>query len=151
MSIFNPNKLSVDFRGVTSTEPIIPRRYTLTHSDITGELFLTIGLKYACDKITSMRDEVLGHWVKKGENYYFYVHLYVDDDSDPSVTAIRNAIFIKELPLALKAIRYGDKEFFSAYPELDNAPILVYFNSKNPYFNRIENWGTFSDYDISKS
>lgn len=24
-------------------DPISPRRYTLTHSDITGELFLTIG------------------------------------------------------------------------------------------------------------
>jgi hypothetical protein len=40
MSKLNPEKLSVEFRqGVTPTEPIILRRYTLTHSDITAELF----------------------------------------------------------------------------------------------------------------
>jgi len=46
MSKLNLEKLSVGFReGVTSTSPIVPRRYTLTHSDITAiaELFLTIG------------------------------------------------------------------------------------------------------------
>lgn len=40
MSKLNPEKLSVEFRvGVTFAELIIPRRYTLTHSDITAELF----------------------------------------------------------------------------------------------------------------
>ena len=63
MSKLNPEKLSVEFKdGVTSTEPILGRRYTLTHSDITAELFLTIGLTYAYDKIDAMRDEVLGEW-----------------------------------------------------------------------------------------
>lgn len=151
MSKLDPKKLSVDFRkGVTPTEPIIPRRYTLTHSDITAELFLTIGLKYAYDKINFMRDEVLGEWVKIKEKYFFYVYLYVDGKFGPSVTAVRNAIFRRELPLALEAIRYGDKSFFSAHPKLDTTPIIVYFNSINPYFNKIENWGTFSDYDITK-
>lgn len=151
MSTLNPEKLSVDFEGVTPTTPIIPRRYTLTHSDITAELFLTIGLKYAYDKINQMRDEVLGEWIRIGENYFYYVNLYVDGHLGPTVTAIRNAVFIRELPLALQAIRYGDDKFFSVYPELDDAPILVNFNSINPYFNRIENWGTFSDYNINKS
>ncbi|SHH70616.1 Staygreen protein [Clostridium grantii DSM 8605] len=150
MSTFNPKKLSVDFQLVTPTIPIMPRIYTLTHSDLTAELFLNIGLKYAYDKINAMRDEVLGEWFKIGPNYFFYVHLYVDGDLGPTVTAIRNAIFIRELPLALQAIRYGDNKFFSAYPELDNVPILVYFNSINPYFNRIENWGTFSDYNLTR-
>lgn len=147
MSTFNPKKLSVDFKGVTPTNPIIPRRYTLTHSDITAELFLTIGRRYASDKINLMRDEVLGEWIKIGKNYFYCVHLYVDGHLGPTVTAKRNAIFIKELPLALKAIRYGDKKFFNTYPILDYVPILVHFNSINPYFNRIENWGTFSDYN----
>ncbi|NFF79280.1 hypothetical protein FCV38_20465, partial [Clostridium sporogenes] len=75
MSKLNPEKLSVEFRdGVTSTEPILGRRYTLTHSDITAELFLTIGLTYAYDKISSMRDEVLGEWIEKGKNYFFHVY-----------------------------------------------------------------------------
>jgi hypothetical protein len=152
MSKLNPEKLSVEFReGVTTTEPIIPRRYTLTHSDITAELFLTIGLRYAYDKTNAMRDEVLGEWLKARYGYFYYVYLYVDGQFAPGGTAIRNYIFRRELPLALEAIRYGDKEFFSIHPELNAAPIIVYFMSTNPEFNRIENWGTFSDYDISSS
>ncbi len=72
MSKLNPEKLSVEFRdGVTNTEPILGRRYTLTHSDITAELFLTIGLTYAYDKIDAMRDEVLGEWIEKEKTTYF--------------------------------------------------------------------------------
>jgi len=152
MSILNPEKLSVEFRkGVTSTEPIIPRRYTLTHSDITAELFLVIGIYYAYDKINTMRDEVLGEWVKVKNQYFYHVYLYVNGEFGPTAAAIRNKIFTRELPLALKAIRYGDSKFFSEYPQLNHVPILVYFMSTIPEFNRIENWGTFSEYEIGSS
>ncbi|SFD15394.1 staygreen family protein [Clostridium uliginosum] len=147
MSKLNPEKLSVDFRpGVTPTEPIIPRKYTLTHSDITAELFLAIGLEYAYDKINPMRDEVLGEWIKIGEKYLYYVYLYVDGQLESDLASIRNSIFRRELPLALQAIRYGDKDFFNIHPELDKVQIIIHFNSVNPYFNKVENWGTFSDY-----
>lgn len=146
----NPEKLSVEFRpGVTATKPIIPRRYTLTHSDITAELFLTIALVYAYDKTNSMRDEVLGEWIKKGEKYFFYVYLYVDG-KNPMITAIRNYVFRRELPLALEAIKYGDKELFNSHPELNTSPIIVHFMSSIYQFNKIENWGTFSDYGLSR-
>lgn len=152
MKRLNLEKLSVEFRKrVTTTESIVPRRYTLTYSDITAELFLTIGLRYAYNKTNATRDEVLGEWVKVGDQYFFYVYLYVDGQFDPGVTAIRNYIFRRELPLALEAIRYGDKKFFSAHSELNDAPIIVHFMSANPQFNRIENWGTFSHYYISSS
>lgn len=150
MSKLNPEKLSVEFRqGVTSTGPIIPRRYTLTHSDITAELFLTIGPNYAYDKINATRDEVLGEWVNVEKGYYYHVYLYVDGQFGPAAAAIRNKVFIRELPLALEAIRYGDNKFFSIHSELNHAPIIVYFISAIPEFNRIENWGTFSEYEIS--
>lgn len=150
MSKLNPEKLSVEFRqGVTPTEPIMPRRYTLTHSDITAELFLTIGLNYAFDKINSMRDEVLGEWVNVRNQYYYHVYLDVDGQFGPAAATIRNKIFVRELPLALEAIRYGDNKFFSARPELNHVPIMVYFISSIPKFNRIENWGTFAEYEIS--
>lgn len=149
MSKFNPKKLSVELRnGVTTTEPVKPRRYTLTHSDITGELFLTIGLNYAYDKITYMRDEVFGEWVKKNGRYLFYVFLHVDKKFNPIITAIRNHVFRRELPLALKSIAYGDKKFLDAHPKLYKSPIMVYFMSYNPAFNKIEDWGTFSDYKL---
>ncbi|WP_234122920.1 staygreen family protein [Clostridium hydrogenum] len=144
MARLNPQKLSVEFRdGVTPVNPIIPRRYTLTHSDITAELFLTIGLKYAYDKTTSKKDEVLGEWIKIRKNYLYYIHLQLDDELGYLGTAIRNYIFVRELPLALEAIRYGDRKLFRAHPSLNYAPIIVYFMSSNPIFNRMENWGNF--------
>ncbi|AJD26237.1 hypothetical protein G8E05_07100 [Clostridium botulinum] len=150
MSKLNPEKLSVEFRdGVTNTEPILGRRYTLTHSDITAELFLTIGLTYAYDKIDALRDEVLGEWIEKEKNYLFHVYLHVDGNN-PIVTGVRNHIFRRELPLALEAIRYSDRKFFSFHPKLDNSPIIVHFISSYPSFNRIEKWGTFSDYFLKK-
>ncbi|WP_306973994.1 staygreen family protein [Alkalibacillus salilacus] len=46
LSFFNPDKLHVEFReGITSTEPILHRRYTLTHSDLTADLFFDSGIK----------------------------------------------------------------------------------------------------------
>lgn len=149
MSKLNPEKLSVEFReGVTATKPIIPRHYTLTHSDRTAQLFLTIGLKYAYDKTTSMRDEVLGEWIKRREKYLFHVYLYVGQSPNLMVLTMRNKIFRRELPLALEAIRYGDKAFFDAHPKLGLSPIIVYFMSSSSIFSKTEIWGTFSDYTI---
>ena len=60
--------------GVNSKEPIEGRSYTLTHSDFTGELLLSIGLKFDKKAISGfytkmMRDEVVDEWLKEG-NYY---------------------------------------------------------------------------------
>lgn len=149
MNELKPEKLSVEFRaGITPTEPIIPRRYTLTHNDMTADLYLTIGSKYAYDKITVMRDEVLGEWINLKDKYVFYVYLYVSGNYSSEVTAVRNHIFRRELPLALKAIKYGDKDFFIAHSELNLAPIIVHFSSTFDEYNKTENWGTFSDYSI---
>lgn len=47
MSELSPEKLHVDFRrGATPTGLKNPRRYTLTHSDLTGDLFLSVGMHY---------------------------------------------------------------------------------------------------------
>lgn len=49
-------------------EPVMDRKYTITHSDITAELFVFVATNYAEDQITSMRDEVRVAWeqYKKG-------------------------------------------------------------------------------------
>lgn len=147
MSILDPDKVNVEYRaGITSTCPIFPRRYTLTHSDTTGELFLTLAPIYAYDKINTQRDEVLGEWRYYNNNYVFYASVYVDGEFGPNKAEKRNSIFIKELPLALTAIRYGDRAFFDSNPILNNAPIYVHFDSSISEYNRTEYWGTFSDY-----
>lgn len=149
MSRLNTDKLTVEFReGVTTTEPIVHRRYTLTHSDITAELFLTIGLEYAYDKINFMRDEVYGEWIYSENSYIYYAYVLIDGEFSPEVAAIRDYIFRRELPLALEAIRYGDNGLFVAHPWLDDSPIYIHFMSSIPEYNKVEYWGTFSDYRI---
>jgi hypothetical protein len=128
------------------TEPLIGRRYTLTHSDITADLFLTIGLQFAYDKVNSMRDEVLAEWRIYNGTPFLSAYVYVDGQFGYVVSAVRNAIFRRELPLALEAIRYGDRTFFTAHPELDDAPIWIHFDSTNPEYNRFEFWGSPNDY-----
>lgn len=149
---FDPEKLSVTYQGgVTAAAPVLPRRYTLTHSDGTGELFLTIGTDYAWDKINTMlRDEVLGEWNPSGNALLYYVCLYIDrGEYDQAAAARRNAIFRRELPLALTAIRYGDRQLFDTYPYLDRASVIVHFTSAYPQYARQEIWGTFGAYSNS--
>lgn len=149
MSTFNPEKLSVEYmHGVTPTEPVIPRRYTLTHSDETGDLFLNIGIRYAWEKTDpSMRDEVLAEWIRFGNFYYYFVYVYIDQGpSNNFVPSKRNEVFRRELPLALTAIRYGDRMFFNAHPPLKDAPIIINFISAYPEFAKQENWGTFQSF-----
>jgi hypothetical protein len=152
MSRLNPDKLTVEFReGVTEIAPIIPRRYTLTHVEVTADLYLTIGPEYAFDKVNAMRDEVLGEWLMVDGSLRYYVYLQLDGQFGQRMVDIRNYVFRRELQLALEAIRYGDRQFFDSHPELDQSPIIVYFLSANPEYNKAESWGTFADYDISAS
>ena len=45
--VFNPRKLTTTFLpGATPAGPLDPRRYTLTHNDLTGQLALSIGAMY---------------------------------------------------------------------------------------------------------
>jgi len=97
--------------------------------------------------IGMVRDEVLGEWITNGECFYFYLYLYIEQgEYNQNAAAKRNEIFRRELPLALTAIRYGDRSLFNQYPKLDSAHIIVNFISTYPQFARQENWGTFSSY-----
>lgn len=133
--------------GVTDITPVVLRCYTLTHSDETGDLFLTIGTQFAWHKLNSMRDEVLGEWKYDGSSLSFFVYVYIDQgDFNQEVAAKRNEIFRRELPLALTAIRNGDRFLFHTFPILDQAPIIIHFMSVYPLFRRQENWGTFKSF-----
>ncbi len=147
MKKLDPSKLTTDFLPyVNEIDPIIYRRYTLTHSDITAQLFLTVSSYFACNKITPMRDEVLAEWKKEHSEHQLHVYIHVDGSYGTSMSPFRYEIFVRELPLALEAIRYGDRLLFEKYPFLDKAKIIIYFNSIVPKYNRIEYWGQPEDY-----
>ena len=152
MKRLDPKKLHTIFlHGVASRSPLTVRRYTLTHSDSTGELFLSIGLEYNKRQVSGwykrlMRDEVLAEW-KKGEmGHTLRVHLHVSGGFVFGRAGWREAIFRRELPLVLESIRYGDRDFFTVHPELDQTPIYVHFQSPNLRYDRIDQFGVPSDY-----
>jgi hypothetical protein len=148
MLSFNGSKISVNLRpGITPRQPIIPRRYTLTHSDQTGQLFLSIGQNYAADEVNPSRDEVLAEWLSVGNRrFQLHAYVYVGSHCSKAEADLRNRVFVRQLPLALQAIRYGDRRFFYNRPNLHIAPIWLHFESTYPEFCRVEYWGTFAGY-----
>jgi hypothetical protein len=52
----NPQKVFVQYRDTMKPyEPVMGRKYTITHSDTTAELFVFVAQNYAKDQITKMR------------------------------------------------------------------------------------------------
>ena len=153
MSHLNPDKLYVRYIGnIDKREEAFPRRYTLTHSDLTGDLFLSIGSSYHFDQISGfytrlMRDEVLASW--EGETTKeLHVHCHVSGGLVVGSGFWRDAIFRRHLPQVLQGLRYGDRELYELHPELDQANVFVHFHARQPGLNRVEDWGKLQDYVI---
>jgi hypothetical protein len=154
VSRLNPAKLHVRFAPGTGPEgPPAPRCYTLTHSDATGDLFLTIGLAYEEKQVAGwytrfMRDEVLAEWQPGEAGPALHVYCHVSGGLALGPAGWRDAIFRHELPLVLEAFRAGDGTLFESHPALDQAPIVVHFCSHRRRFHRRERWGTLADYRL---
>ena len=152
MSRLDPHKLHVRFAPAASPGgPVTPRRYTLTHSDVTGDLFLTIGLTYDRQQIGGwytrfMRDEVVAEWLEEGTGYALHVHCHVSGGLVFGRAGVRDAIFRRELPLVLESFRFGDRRLFEVHPELDQASIRVWFHAARSRYDRTESWGVLADY-----
>lgn len=154
MSRLRPEKLHVRFAGgVGADGPPAPRRYTLTHSDMTGDLYLTVGSAYDEEQISGlyarlMRDEVLAEWRRDEDGLALHVFCHVSGGLAFGPAAWRDVIFRRELPLVLEAFRYGDRALFEAQPALDTAPIVVHFRSSWRRYRRRERWGQPADYRL---
>lgn len=147
----DPQKLHVTYLpGVKPENPIVPRRYTLTHSDVTGDLFLTVGPDYNRDQISGwytrfMRDEVLAEWKTNQDKLELHIYCHVSGGLVFGRAGWRDAIFRSEMPLVLEALRYGDRALFAANPKLDQAPVFVHFQSSQTRYNRTEAWDKLAD------
>ncbi len=147
-----PEKLHVTYMvGVEHTDPISPRHYTLTHSDITGKFSLTIGPEYNESQTCGwyarlMRDEWLAEWRDTDKGPALHVYCHVSGGFVFGSAALRDRIFRHYLPLALEALRYGDRELFAAHSQLDDAFIWVHFKATAPRYHVTERWGVPADY-----
>jgi hypothetical protein len=150
MSAFDPRKLSVKYLPpADSAHPLEGRKYTLTHSDITAELFLDIGYVFNFEAINpKMRDEVLAEWKNNEQNHFHLIgRAYVDGgEFSQEAAGIRFMIFKKEMGTALKGIIYGDRQLYSYYPILLDAPIYISFESTYPAYRQTAYYGTPRQY-----
>ena len=151
-----PDKLNTRFiRGTRPEEPVVPRFYTLTHSDSTGDLYLTIGPAHDMEQIAGwytrfMRDETLAERRTGQDGPSLHVHCHVCGGLAFGTARLRDRIFRRVLPLVLEALRYGDRVLYDAHPELDQAPIRVHFHARlagrRTRYDRVESWGIPADY-----
>lgn len=152
MTRLDPGKLRVKYgEGAKPDQPVVPRRYTLTHSDVTGILYLSIGADYDREKISGwytrlMRDEVLAEWLLEEMGAALHVHCHVSGGIIFGSAGMRDAIFRRELSLALEALRLGDSDLYRGRPELDGAPVIVHFHATQARYNVVEKWGRPADY-----
>lgn len=139
----------IEFREpATALSPLTDRKYTMTHSDETGDLSVVIGTDYAEDKINSLRDEVRLEWTVVKDTPVLYGEVLVDGDTISAGNAqARDSIFKREMPLALQAIYHADQQFFMANPELNETPVFIHFSSTQSSFNKLYNWGVIGEYD----
>ena len=152
MGRLRPEKLHVNYLpGVTHEAPTMPRRYTLTHSDLTGDLFLSIGSDYNYKQISGlytrvMRDEVLAEWKEDVDSMSLHVYCHVSGGIIFGRASWRESIFRNEMSLVLETIRYGDRKFFEANPELDDSPVFIHFQLSKGNKSKIEAWGILGDF-----
>ena len=148
---FDPGKLSVNFDDqLKSDNLILPRKYTLTHSDLTGELFLYIGRDFDHRSFSSLysrliRDEVLGEW-KNLEQSILDIRCLVSGGLAIGPSKWRESIFRQHMDMVLEAICYGDRVFLQRERDLLNAPIYVHFITRNKKLQSMQEWGIISDF-----
>ena len=152
MVTLNPDNLHVEFKGAIDVQMLsIPRRYTLTHSDSTGDLFLTISPNYDEEQISGfytrlMRDEVLAEWVKNdNEEYELHLYLHVSGGFCFGWAGLRDRIFRHHLPLVLEVLKFGDKKMYENMPELEDSSIIIHFQSRKNRYCKDENYGTINE------
>lgn len=150
MPRLDPAKLTTRLWDVTQSEPIVPRKYTLTHSDETAQLFLSIGQDYAYGEITAMRDEVLAEWHLTMNGYMLCGFIQIDLVPTNKLQSVsRFSIFKRELPLALEAIRFSDRQLFEQYPFLDYSDIYIHYSSIYAELSGFEYWGMPRNYIVN--
>ncbi len=153
MSRLDPEKLHVRVEGVSLSVFALPRRYTLTHSDRSGDLFLTIGVDFDYEQISGlytrlMRDEVLAEWKTSQDDLYLHVYCHVSGGFVFGTASLRESIFRREMSLVLEAIRHGDRELIDGDSRLDQAEVLVHFRKSKTDNCESEEWGPLRKYKL---
>jgi len=154
LSAFDPSRLRVRWLNDKPLGPNInQRRHTLTHSDATGDLFLTIGSEFDLRQVSAfytrpMRDEVLAEWRRDEGGPGLHVFCHVSGGVHIGSAPWRYGIFRQHMPQVLQAFRQGDEGLFRSHPELDQASVFVHYRSHRADYARVEAWGLLRQYRL---
>jgi len=153
MADLDPAKVHVRYlKDDGHSDLSLPRRYTLTHSDRTGDRFLTIGKDFDLEQISVaytrfMRDEVLAEWLdESGPRLNVYFH--VSGGLVFGHAGLRCRIFRSCQRSVLQALRYGDDSMFRERPDLDERPALVHYRSNRARYNFTEESEPMKEYRL---
>jgi magnesium dechelatase len=138
----NPNKLSIVYLSPSASDPIPepvppgfpPRRYTLTHNDLTAHIQLSIGEDYNVCQLSGwytrlVRDEVCAEWTFSG-HVALHLHCHVSGAAVWFAPArYRNYIFRREMPLVLDCIMYAERDLLAS-AVVRGASIFVHFDAE---------------------
>ena len=141
------SRLHVTFlAGTGPAGPLAPRRYTLTHSDRTGHLSVSIGADYDTRALQALqvrleRDEVLGEWVVEDGVPRLDLHMAAQGGLPVFGTArMRVGIFRRYRGLVLETLRTADAAQTAAHPGLAGAPVVARFHWRRGRVES-EDWG----------
>ena len=147
MKELEPQKVFVQYRGLMRPyEPVKNRKYTITHSDTTAELFVFVADSYAEDQVNEIRDEVRIGWEHNKKGFVLLGTVVVDAAGITGGPTLRNEIFLREMPTALQALRQADRFLFNRIPTLNKSLVFIKSISNIPEYNKIYNFGAIGDY-----
>jgi len=139
-------KLEVEFNSNINNRDCTDRKYTLTHSDETGQRYLFIGEKFAEDRYSKLKDEVLGQWGKAYTEFELHITCTLYSEHSSLTIEERYEKFKQHMPRAITAIINGDKKYIIENNLLDYN-VYVYFLSDTVPSK--EHYGKVSDYIVS--
>ncbi|DBA96597.1 TPA: hypothetical protein ACH3X1_015460 [Trebouxia sp. C0004] len=151
---FKPSKLTVQrFPGTRQSGlcPQHPRRYTLTHNDLTGQLLLTIGHYYNKKQLSGwynrlLRDEILAYWQFGSDKPLLHIECHVSgEETWLAPPILRDYIFRREMPLVLNVINFAEAPLLADNPAMADAQVMVHLASHVQAYHATVLWGRLSD------
>lgn len=148
------NKLSIKIiPPATILHPLQNRKYRLTHSEVTGTWFVSIGTHFS--DITSkngLYDVIQAEWTTKMGEYILLGKINMKSvECEDKLAQVRYMIYQKDLPKLIALIVEADKQFLSYHPLLLDAPIHIEFDAARPEFYQTLIIGTPRKFLIKES
>ncbi|NPD90196.1 MAG: hypothetical protein HGN29_15905 [Asgard group archaeon] len=88
-----------------------------------------------------MRDEVLAEWKRNNEKYELHIYTHISGGFVFGSAKFRDAIIRSYLQLVFELLKYAERDLIDSNKFLEEASIIVHFQSKKKKYDKIENMG----------